>query len=202
MINNLKKSNFIKKEITWLAVFAIIAIPLYTFLFATKESPFSYTFSMIGNKLGYRLNFIIWGTVTGLLLTFFVIRLYVLKSFKHERAGRLVIWSLVFLILTVLIPAFDRLPILLKLHALSAVAFGLTITASLYLFIKHLEHTHQKLYSWSMLMMCIIIGGSLLMLLIFGMTGIFELFFFLSLSLFLAILNRRLFHDNNKPLPE
>jgi len=193
MLTNLNKQHFRKKEITWLAVFAIIMIPLGTYLFGTKESPFYYTLSMIGNHLGYRLNFIIWGIVTGLLLTFFIIRLFVLKSFHNQRARRLLVWSLVFLLLTVLIPTLEHLPVLKVFHVLVAIGFALSLTLSLYLFIKHLSYNDQKAHSSSMVMFYIVVGGSLLMLFIFGMNGIFELFFFISLSIFLGILNRKLF---------
>ena len=192
MLNRTNK-NKPKSKIPWLAAFAIIMIPLYTYLFGTKKSPFQYTLSMIGNIPGNRINFIVWGLVTGLLLTFFIIRLYVLKSFKNPKARKLLVWSLVFLLLTVLIPAMDSLPLLKHIHALMAVAFALSLMASLYLFIKHLSATNQKIYSWSMLMLIIVIGGSVGLLFLFGNTGIFELFFFFSLSVFLFLLNKRLF---------
>ncbi len=178
-----------RERATYLAVFAIVMIPLFTYLFATRESPFQYTMSMIGNKLGYRVSFIIWGIVTGLLLTFYVFRLYVLKSFFRKRARRLLIWSLVFLVLTVAIPAMEHLPILNRLHAMAAVAFALCLIASLYLFIKHLEAESKKISLRSLWMLYVVVGGSLILFFIFGNTGIFELFFFFSLSVFLGLLN-------------
>ncbi len=178
-----------RERATYLAVFALVMIPLFTYLFATRESPFQYTMSMIGNKLGYRVSFIIWGMATGLLLTFYVIRLYVLKSFYHKRARRLLIWSLVFLVLTVAIPAMEHLPILKRLHAVAAVAFALCLIASLYLFIKHLEAESKKISLRSLWMLYVVVGGSLILFFIFGNTGIFELFFFFSLSIFLGLLN-------------
>ncbi len=176
-----------RDRITYLAIFALIMIPLYTYLFATRVSPFEYTLSMIGNKLGYRLNFIIWGVVTGLLITFYVIRLYVLRSFHNRRARRLLIWSLIFLILTVVIPAMEHLPILKRLHAVAAIAFGLSLTSSLYLFIRHLELENKKISLRSLWMLYVVVGGSVFL---FGNTGIFELFFFFSLAIFLGLLNR------------
>ncbi|PRY92000.1 hypothetical protein DFO77_1414 [Marinilabilia salmonicolor] len=171
-----------------LSVFAIIFIPLGTWLFATNESPLDYTMSMIGNKLGYRLNFIIWGAVTGFLLIFYVLRLFVLKAFKDKRARRLLIWSLLFLMLTVLIPAVDYLPVLSKLHTIAAIAFALSLMASLYLFVEHLHRVNKSSKSWSMAMFWITIGGSLLLHFLFGNTGVFELFFFFSLAAFLLLL--------------
>ncbi len=182
------KKRLLRDRATYLAIFAIVFIPLSTYLFATRESPLEYTLSMTGNKLGYRLGFVIWGVVTGLLLTFYVIRLYILGSFHHRRARRLVIWSLVFLVLTVAIPAMEHLPVLKRLHAISAVAFALCLMASLYLFIQHLEADKKSVSIRSMWMLYFVAGGSLLLFFVFGNTGIFELFFFFSLSIFLWLL--------------
>ena len=190
------KKLFEKKELTWLATFSIIMIPLATYLLGTEKSPFYYTLSMIGNKEGYRLEFILWGIMTGLFLTFFIERIYVLKSFNNPRARRLLIASLIFLVLTVAVPYMNRLKILSKIHNVMAASFGVSLTASLYLFIKYLSERDQKLYHWSMIMFWIIVGGSLSLFFIFGRTGIYELFFFFSLSIFLGILNRKLFKNN------
>ncbi len=195
MADNVTKSKFEKKEVTKLATFAIVMIPLSTYLLGTKESPFYYSLSMIGNISGYRLEFILWGIMTGLFLTFFIERLYVLKSFENTRARRLLISSLIFLVLTVLIPYMGGLKILSKIHNITAAAFGICLTASLYLFIKYLSERDHKLYHWSMIMLNLIILGSLGLFFLFGRTGIFELFFFISLSIFLGILNRKLFRN-------
>lgn len=189
-IENLEKGDFDRRYLNALAIFAIIVIPLYTWLFGTKESPLDYTLSMIGNKLGYRINFILWGTVTGLLLTFFILRLYVLKSFHNPRARRLLIWSLLFLILTVLIPAMEHLPILKKLHAIAAIAFGLSLSTSLYLFIRYLHTSHKKVSIKSLWMLYAVVFGSITLFFLVGNTGVFELFFFFSITLFLALLNK------------
>lgn len=172
----------------YLAIFAILVIPTYTFLFGTKESPFYFTLSMIGNLVEYRKGFILWGVVTGLLLTFYIYRLYVLKAFDHPRAKKLLFGSLLFLVLTVLIPAVEELPFLRKLHAAMAVLFALSLTASLYLFIRYLAAIDQQITLRSTWMLFSIVGISIGLFFILGSTGIFELFFFLSLSVFLVLL--------------
>jgi len=172
----------------YFALFALLIIPLYTYLFATKESPFYYTISMIGNQFDYRMGFIVWGVITGFLLTFYIGRLYVLKSFKNARGHRLLIWSHVFLILTVAIPAVDHLPFLKKLHMVMAVLFGLSLLTSLYLFIRYLGEIDQRISLKSSWMLLIVLGGSLGLFFLLGNTGVFELFFFFSLTIFLVIL--------------
>lgn len=189
-VQKLEKEDFDRRYLNYLAVFALIAIPLFTWLFGTRESPLDYTLSMIGNKLGYRINFITWGVAVGLLLTFFLIRLYVLKSFRNPRARRLLVWSFIFLVLTVVIPAVEHLPILKKLHALAAVAFGLSLSASLYMFIRFLHSIDEKVSIKSMWMLLTVVLGSILLYFFVGNTGVFELFFFFSITLFLLLLSR------------
>lgn len=172
----------------YLAIFAVLVIPTYTFLFGTKESPFYFTLSMIGNLVEYRTGFIIWGVVTGLLITFYVYRLYVLKAFQHRKAKKLLFGSLMFLVLTVIIPAVEELPFLKKLHAVMAVLFALSLTASLYLFIRFLGQIDQQITVRSTWMLFTIVGVSVGLFFLLGNTGIFELFFFFSLSLFLILL--------------
>ncbi|EON78349.1 hypothetical protein ADIS_1212 [Lunatimonas lonarensis] len=177
-----------KGYMRYLAIFAVLVIPTYTFLFGTKESPFYFTLSMIGNLVEYRTGFIIWGVVTGLLITFYVYRLYVLKAFQHRKAKKLLFGSLMFLVLTVIIPAVEELPFLKKLHAVMAVLFALSLTASLYLFIRFLGQIDQQITVRSTWMLFTIVGVSVGLFFLLGNTGIFELFFFFSLSLFLILL--------------
>ncbi len=189
-VQELNKKDFDRAYLNYLAVFALIAIPLFTWLFGTRESPLDYTLSMIGNKLGYRINFITWGISIGLLLTFFLLRLYVLNSFRNQRARRLLVWSLIFLFLTVLIPAVEHLPILRKIHAIAAVAFGLSLCASLYMFIRFLRSINEKVSIRSMWFLLTVVFGSILLFFLYGNTGVFELFFFFSITLFLFILSK------------
>jgi hypothetical protein len=188
----LERRDLRSKEMRWFTLFAIIFIPLGTWIFGTRESPFQHTFSYIGNSAGYKISFIIWGMVTGALITFLVIRLYILYSFKDRRARRLLIWSLVFLIMTVMLPSIEDIPILYQIHTSLAVAFAISLLVSLFLFIQYLHAIHQKVFSWSMFMIIFIFGGTIILYFIFGNTGIFELYFFFSITIFLFLLNKSL----------
>lgn len=179
-----------KGYMRYVAIFAMIVIPLYTYLFATKESPFYYTMSMIGNTPEYRWAFIIWGAITAMLISFYIYRLYVLKAFRNRKANKLLVASLVFLILTVVIPAVEAMPFLKQLHAVVAVFFALSLTASLYLFIRYLAAIDQEISIRSSWMLLGILGISIGLYFILGNTGIFELFFFFSLSVFLLLLKK------------
>jgi hypothetical protein len=182
----------------YLALYALLIIPLYTWLFATKESPFYFTMSMIGNMGDHRINFIIWGIVTGFLITFYIARMYMMKSFKNPRAHRLLIWSHLFLVLTVIVPAVDTLPFLKQVHALMAVLFGLSLLTSLYLFIRYLGEIDEKLSTRSTWMLFTVLLGSIGLFFLLGNTGVFEIFFFFSLTLFLALMRKWLKPHENR----
>ena len=77
-----------------------------------------------------------------------------------------------------------------SLHTLFAILFGISLSGSLFYFIKFLKLTNETIYGKSMLFLIVIILGSLVLLILFGNSGIFELFFFLALSAFLLVLNK------------
>lgn len=190
------KKNLI--ELGWLSSFALVTIPLGTLLFARIKPPSKFTLSMIGNMEGNRFAFIMWGVITGVLITFFVARLYMKGSFNHPKANKNLKYSLIFLCLTVIIPAVEMFPFLKKLHALMAVLFAVSLMVSLSLFIKHLNQSQNKILNFYTFFIWFIIGGSIVVFLFFGNTGYFELFFFFTLTIFLYILNKFLNKSENK----
>ncbi len=182
-----------------LVFFSIIMIPLLALLFGLKESPFQYTFSMIGNWFDNKAIFIVWGMVTALLLLIAIIHIYQKTSFKDKRAYRFVYLSLLFLVLTVLTPTVYNDPwhheireraLSFNAHGLFGVLFAVFLVVSLFLFSQYLSLINQKLSIKSVSWLLITVGGSLLFLFLFGMTGIFEIFFFVSLSIFLMVINQ------------
>jgi len=178
----------LKYEHSFVAL-SILLIPVLTIIFGTMAPPSEFTFSKIGNHFDARLEFIIWGTVTALLFTFYILHLFKLGAFFNKRARWMVIRSGIFLILTVLIPAVDELwPFLNKLHTICGGIFALTLIISVYYLIRYLRIFNKSLYSLSFFLLMTVVGGSLVLRLIFGNSGIYELFFFISMSIVLFIL--------------
>ncbi len=182
----------------YLVLFCLLILPLYSIFFGFKESPLDYTFSMIGNWYDNRINFIIWGVITALLLFISIIHIYNKTKFKNKSAYRYLYYSLIFLVLTVITPTVHSEPVYnefktmfnyINFHGFFGVLFGIFLMTSLFLFSKFLSTINKNLSISSFKYLFITIGGSLLTLFLFGMTGVFELFFFLSLSLFLLIIN-------------
>ena len=174
-----------------LATIAITLIPVYTSSFGFKQNPFTYTFSMIGNQFEQMTQFIICGIVTGGLLVFFIGWLFKHAAYKDKKARRLLIWSNVFLMFCVATPAIREIdPIAHKLHALWGGLFGISLCMSVYFFIKHLIATNKNVSPRALMYYNIVVFGSIACLLFFGNTGVFELFFFITLSILLMVLGR------------
>jgi hypothetical protein len=191
----------------YLAIFAGISIPLFTILFATEKSPFQYTLSMIGNWFDFddRVKFIIWGILTSTLLVIFIIHIFKKTRFKNERAYRFLYASGLLLMLSVLTPTITRQPIPKELrslqlgfHEIFGLLFAITLIISLYLFTRYLSSKEEEFSIKPLRALIITVGGSILVLTLFGMTGIFELFFFISLTVFLWIIELNTRKDTKK----
>lgn len=175
----------------WLAVFAILTIPIYTLAFSMRQSPFKYTISQMGNFFGWdhRLDFIIWGIVVGACFMFYLGYLYRRANFRHKKARTYLILANVFLVLTVITPSIKEVfPIYTRLHMLFSILFALSLVITTAFFIQYLGEVDEQITEASTKWAQVIIGGSVLSLFIFGKTGIFEIFFLLTFSIFLMVL--------------
>lgn len=181
-----------------LAIFSLIMIPILTLTFATHKSPFEYTFSMVGNwfDIKYRTRFIIWGALTGIFLTYFLIYIYKKTKFKNKKAFRYLYASTISLLLTVITPTITKefVPKEMRTptidpHFIYGISFAILLIISLYLFSKHL-YENQYTHSNATKLFLISIAVPFIILIIFGMTGLFEIAFFVSIFIFLWIVNK------------
>jgi len=174
-----------------MATLAIILVPLYTLWFGTRQNPMEYTLSMFANRFDQMTEFFIWSTVTGLLIAYYIFRLYGKVDFRNKKARHSLILSSIFLILTALTPAVEEVNALThKLHFMFAAFFALFLFLSIYFFSRYLKSIDETVSRKSSRYLFLVVLGSSLVYLIFGDNAMFELFFFLSLSVFLIFLNR------------
>jgi hypothetical protein len=197
-----KEKRIVAKSI--FAAISIALIPIYTIYFGFLESPTKYTLSNIGNFFDYRINFIIWGVVTGGLLVGFILFTYRKARFNNQRAKRFLIVSDIFLVLTVATPAFhESLRFWYYIHLLSATLFPLFLVASLLFFMHFLSVNNRKVYSKSLFFLMFSVGFPVSLLFVFGkLTGLAEIAFFVCISGFLALLNIYLSREQKDRLPE
>ena len=181
-------------------VLAALMIGFLTFLVAVQKSPFEYTLSMIGNwfNADERVKFLIWGILVSALLIWLILKIYREMNFDDKKSKWLIILAGVSLVLSALIPMLNRMPVPKDLreitnigfHEVFGALFVIFFAASLYLFSKHLANENQRMSKLIIDLLIIIAGGSIVILFVFGFTGIFELFFFISLSIALIIVER------------
>jgi len=192
-----------------LIIFAVASIPVITILASLEQSPFEYTLSMMGNWFGAdeRLKFIVWGIITSIILTSAIYYIYKKTEVKNKDTYNSLLISGIFLMLTVFTPTPHRTPIPyeirsfpIDLHNTFGILFITSLAVSLYLFSKYISQRDKRISSIMSRFLTIILGGTIVMIIIFGMTGIFEIFFFLSLSIALIVIERIAEKMNQKSL--
>lgn len=174
----------------------LLAALLFTVLFGTLQDPFQYTFSKIGNRFNNRLLFIIWAMFTGLTIQFSVISLFRLERYSLSKAYKYIITSTGFLIFSSLAPALDeKFPIWTWVHIIAAGLFMLFLTLSIAPFMNFVSKENPRLRLVIKVWTGIIWGGSIFWMILLGNTGIFELWGFGSVLVFLLYLSLTLFEE-------
>lgn len=174
----------------------LVAALLLTAVYGTLENPFIYTFSNIGNFFDYRVLFIVWSIVSGLSIQMCLLALFRLEQYQARAKYTFVALSSIFLVLTAVIPALkDIYPFWHLLHTIFAGIHALFLLLSMVPFVNWISRENPRLEKVLKLWMIIIWIGSLLPLIIFGKSGLFELWFFVTVILFLLYLSLILFEE-------
>ncbi len=167
----------------------LVLIPFFTIVFGILKPPTEYTLSMIGNRFDLRLEFVIWGIVTSSSIVFLLGHIYKLGAFENKRASKLLVFSGIFLVFTVLVPAYKGVwPVSTKIHALFGALFAMSLVASIFYFLRYIGQYSRHLGRISTFLFLLVVCGSLTCMYFLGNTGVFELYFFISFSLFLLFL--------------
>lgn len=175
----------------------LLSALLFTVVYGTLYSPFTHTFSKIGNifKPSLRIVFIIWSSYTGFAIQSSIIALFRLENYQKKSAYIFIAVGVVFLILTAITPALPDLPFWLWVHRITSVIFALCMTLGFYPYLRWISHENPRLRLYIIIWFVVIWGGSVSLMLIFGNTGLFELFFFATLIIFLLYLSLTLFEE-------
>jgi len=185
-----------KRQLRMLVMVLLLFTLLFTVVYSTLENPFQYTLSMIGNRFTYREWFIIWGIVTGFCLQTSSIALFKLEGYQDKKASRYVIYGAVFLVLTAIIPAIEEKMLFWhRVHMLTAVFYALFFMIGVGPFVLWVSKENPRLRKIISIWIYTIVGGSVFALVFLGMTGIFEVWFIVGLTLFLMYLSMTLFEE-------
>lgn len=175
----------------------LLSALLFTVIYGTLYNPFTHTFSKIGNRFtpSLRIVFIIWSSYTGFAIQSSIIALFKLENYQKKSAYTFIAIGVVFLIITAITPALPDLPFWLWVHRITSVIFALCMTIGFYPFLRWISEENPRLRLYIIIWFGVIWGGSLSLMLIFGNTGLFELFFFATLIIFLLYLSMTLFEE-------
>jgi hypothetical protein len=170
---------------------------IMTAIYGTLENPFKYTLSNIGNFFSYREVFIAWALVAGFSIQTACVSLFKLEKYEQKISFTLVIYASIALVLTAIIPALkDTFPFWHFVHVLTSVNYGLLLVLGLFPFVRFISEYNPRLRKINRIWQYVIVGGSFLSILIFGMSGIFEIWFIASTTIFLLYLSLILYEEN------
>ncbi len=169
---------------------------LFTLVFGSLENPFVYTFSNIGNFFTYRILFIIWAIICGLSIQISLLTLFKLEKYEGKIKYVFVALATVFLVLTAIIPALkDKYPFWHLIHTAFAGFHALFLLLALFPFVTWLSRENPRLRIVLRIWMAVIWVGSVMTLVFFGKSGLFELWFFITNIVFLLYLSLVLFEE-------
>ncbi len=169
---------------------------LFTIVFGMLEDPFLYTLSNIGNFFSYRFLFIIWSIVSGVTIQLTVIALFRLEDYQSKFAYYSIGLASFFLIATGLIPALrEDYPFWHFMHTVTSGLHALFLYLGLVPFSRWISKENPRLrisiYIWQI----VIWIGSILLVIFFRKSALFELWFFVTNIVFLLYLSLVLFEE-------
>jgi len=181
------------------AVMATLLIALLTtVVFGTLEDPFLYTFSNIGNFFDYRVFFIVWSILAGVAIQAAILALFRLEDYLPGRRLKnvLLVLAVVLLVATALIPALkDVYPTWHVLHFVTAILHAVCVCGAFVPFSLWVSRENPRLRRIIAGMIAAVWGGSLLALVFFGKSGLFEMWFYVGMIVFLLYLSLVLFEE-------
>ncbi len=170
---------------------------IMTAIYGTLENPFKYTLSNIGNFFSYREIFIIWAVIAGASIQTACVSLFKLEKFEQHCAFTFIIYASIALVVSAIIPALkDTFPFWHFVHVLTSVFYALFLILGLQPFLRYVSRENPRLRKIIAIWQYVIVGGGFLGVIIFGMSGIFEIWFIASVTLFLLYLSLVLYEEN------
>lgn len=175
----------------------LLSALIFTIIYGTLQNPFQYTFSKIGNRFdpSLRVVFIVWASYTGFAIQATILALFRLENYKNKLHYAYIIVGVVFLVITAMAPSLDHMPIWITIHIVTGVIFAIFITLGFLPFMRWVARENIRLRRAVYVWLSIIWGGSISAMLIFGNTGVFELFFFCTFIVFLLYITLSLFEE-------
>ncbi|MCD6337163.1 MAG: hypothetical protein J7M01_02895 [Candidatus Marinimicrobia bacterium] len=170
---------------------------IMTAIYGTLENPFQYTLSNIGNFFSYREVFIIWAIIAGASIQTACVTLFKLENFEQRHAFTFIIYASIAIVATAIIPALkDTFPFWHFVHVLTSIFYALFLILGLQPFLHYVSKENPRLRKSIAIWQYAIVGGGFLSIILFGMSGIFEIWFIATVTAFLLYLSLILYEEN------
>jgi len=193
---DLQKDLTRQRRIRYFVMSVLLASLLLTVFYGTLENPIQYTFSNIGNFFDYRWLFIVWAIVCGVAIQCSLQALFRLEEYRSKAQYWYSGIGTIFLVATALIPALrEEFPVWHYLHMGTSVIYAVLMFLSLNPFVTWVSRENPRLRLACRIWLGVIWIGSTLPLLFLGKNGLFEMWFFTSMILFLLYLSLILFEE-------
>lgn len=160
-----------------LAFIAYFLIPAYTVLFTKGSDWFTTNFSVIGNLIGRREEFVLWGLIVGIY--FFWCLQKIVSRMRQKPAGTwMVSVSLVLLVFAITTPYLpDILPLRAFLHIIFAFMAAVCLIVSLFLIVWRLYRQDRSYRPYLVGLGGIVVCSAFLLLLAGIVSSALEIFF-------------------------
>lgn len=186
-----------QRRIRILVMSGLLLTLIMTAIYGTLENPFKYTLSNIGNFFSYREIFIVWAIVAGITIQTACVSLFRLEKYEQRRSFTFIIYASIALVATAIIPALkDSFPFWHFVHVLTSIFYALFLILGLQPFLHYVSRENPRLRKIIAIWQYLIVGGGFLSIIIFGMSGIFEIWCIATLTIFLLYLSLILFEEN------
>lgn len=193
----LLQKDLLKQRRTRIFVMSLlIGSLILTVIYGTLENPLEYTLSKIGNYFTYRWLFIVWAIITGFAIQTATLVLFHLENYKAKHQYIYNSLSAIFLIITAIIPSLYLIyPFWHFLHTLFAIIYAFFVFMSISPFVVWVSKNNPRLRTSLSIWLNVIWVGALFPLILFGKSGMFELWFFITMIIFLLYLSLVLFEE-------
>lgn len=174
----------------------LLSALLFTAIYGTIQDPFRYTFSKIGNRFDHRVLFIVWALFTGISIQTCILALFKLENYKFKLAYYAIFTATIFLITSSITPSLaEEYPLWTWIHIVTAGFYGIFLTLGLIPFLMSVSRENPRLRLAIKIWAIVIWAGSVGWMFLLGNTGIFELWGFGSVIVFLLYLSLTLFEE-------
>ncbi|HKL47562.1 MAG TPA: hypothetical protein VJ878_02745 [Candidatus Izemoplasmatales bacterium] len=179
-----------KRQRMFIISYLLFALIL-TIAFGTLEDPIRYTLSNIGNRFGWRarIMFIIWAVVSGSAIETAFIFIMKLVNYSDKKTRMFIGLTTTSIILTALIPALQKeLPFWHTIHVITSILIAIFFLMALVPLVQHILTIIPDYKIFIYIWMFVIWAGSVLLLILYNLSAICEIWFFVSIMAFLIYL--------------